>query len=137
MNILVINCGSSTIKFQLVFTNKELISLDTDDFILRGMIEGIGGHCLASFEIRDKPTFRDALPIKDHKEALEYILQQVFMQLNMNCKIEAVGHRVVHGANKFSQSVLIDAKVIQGISDCIELAPLHNCSNLKGILAIQ
>lgn len=135
MNILVINCGSSSLKYQLLNMNDESV-------LASGLVERIGieGSQL-KHEIpgRDKEVIKT--PMKDHKDALGHVLEAIthaeYGAVKELKEINAIGHRVVHGGEKYAASVVIDADVIKGIEDCIELAPLHNPPNLMGIAAMQ
>ncbi len=143
MNILVLNCGSSSLKFQVIATDLELIEKDADRQLARGLIERIGSQSLITLEATGKPAVRQAAPLRDHRAALDFLLRWIVSSeagiegIRSMGDIHAVGHRVVHGAEKFTRSVVIDAEVIKGIEDCIELAPLHNPANLKGIHAAR
>jgi len=143
MNILVLNCGSSSLKFQVIATDLELIEKDGDRQLARGIIERIGSQSLITLEATGKPAVRQAAPLRDHRAALDFLLRWIVSTeagiegIRSMGDIHAVGHRVVHGAEKFTRSVVIDAEVIKGIEDCIELAPLHNPANLKGIHAAR
>lgn len=139
MNILVLNCGSSSLKFQIIQTDLELIEKDADIQHAKGVIERIGSQSLITFQVADKPQIKQVAALRDHRVALDYILRWIVSTeanipgIRSLGDIHAVGHRVVHGAEKFRRSVLINDDVIKGIEDCIELAPLHNPANLKGI----
>lgn len=141
MNILVLNCGSSTVKFQIIETDRERIESDGDRCLASGMIERIGGHALLTFAADGSPKERLAEPVRDHRAAIDRILRWIVSDdsrinhIRSLADIHAVGHRVVHGGEQFKRSVRIDAGVIEGIEDCIELAPLHNPANLRGIRA--
>lgn len=143
MNILVINCGSSSVKFQIIRTDLELIEKNMDKRLASGYIERIGTQSLITLQVEGQPKIKQALPIRDHKAALDFILRWIISPeskingINSLADIHAVGHRVVHGAEKFTMSTLINDDVIEGIEDCIDLAPLHNPANLKGILAAR
>ncbi len=143
MNVLVLNCGSSSLKFQIVATDLERIANNTDARLARGSIERIGGASLITLQAEGNPAERSAAPIRDHRAAVELVLRWACAADSQveNVKsvqdIEAVGHRVVHGGEFFSKSVLIDDAVLRGVEDCIELAPLHNPANLKGIAAAR
>jgi acetate kinase len=143
MNILVLNCGSSSLKFQLIETDLELIEKNADRQKAKGLIERIGSQSLITVQMGTRPTLKQAVPLRDHRAALDYVLR-LFVSPDAQLEgvrsladIHAVGHRVVHGAEKFTRSVVIDDEVIAGIEDCIDLAPLHNPANLKGIAAAR
>lgn len=135
MKILVINCGSSSIKYQFY-------SIADNRIIAKGIVEKIGMK--GSFLKHEKESGQKVMlkgEILDHNIGIEYILG-VLSSSKHGCitsldEISAVGHRVVHGGEKFSESVLITDEVIQGLEKFIELAPLHNPPNLKGIYALQ
>ena len=143
MNVLILNCGSSSLKFQLIDTDLERIAQNTDKRLAFGQIERIGGAAIVTFTAEGGEAQRSAAPIKDIRSALEIVLRWLsseasgVKQVNSLADIQAVGHRVVHGGEKFSQSVLITDEVVRGIEDCIELAPLHNPANIQGILAAR
>ncbi len=143
MNILVLNCGSSSLKFQLIETNLERIAQNTDRRLARGEIERIGGAAIVKFVAEGKSPQRSAAPIRDIKSAVETIVGWIVSEnseieeINSLADIHAVGHRVVHGGEKFTESAIITDEVLQGIEDCIELAPLHNPANINGISAAR
>jgi acetate kinase len=135
MNVLVLNSGSSGLKFQLIATDLERIGEDADETLCRGDVERIGGEAIVTVQQGKggKQTFTAAL--KDIRAALDFVVRRIAPEGLAN--VHAVGHRVVHGGETFVESVLIDDKVLQGIEDCIDLAPLHNPNNIKGILAAR
>lgn len=142
MLILVLNCGSSSLKFQLIETDEERIEADTDFARVKGLIERIGTLSLVSMTFEEGETYRDAVPLKSHSGAIDYLLRALMKfsdrtGIKKLSDIEAVGHRIVHGGEKFARSVRIDEGVIRQIEECIELAPLHNPANLKGIFSIR
>jgi acetate kinase len=134
MKVLVLNCGSSSIKFQFFnMTSKEVLA--------KGLVEKIGlnGSCLKlTKEDGEKVVFEGE--ILDHKIGIEYVLGVLTSKkhgcINELSEISAVGHRVVHGGERFNSSVYITNEVIEEMERCIDLAPLHNPPNLKGIEAI-
>lgn len=135
MKILVLNCGSSSLKFQV-------IDMDTRNPIAKGLVERIGleGSVLThSTAVRKKEVIKTE--IKNHTKAIELVLKQLvdpeYGALKDLNEIYAVGHRVVHGGEKFAKSVIIDASVMKAVKECIELAPLHNPPNIAGIKACQ
>jgi len=143
MNILVLNCGSSSVKFQIIQTDVDLIENNADRRQAAGVIERIGTQSLITLQAEGQPKVKQATPLRDHRAALDYILRWIIApdtgiaEIKSLGDIHAVGHRVVHGGEKFTRSVLIDEKVIEEIEDNIELAPLHNPANLKGIIAAR
>ncbi|MFA6570366.1 MAG: acetate kinase [Bacteroidota bacterium] len=143
MNIFVLNCGSSSLKFQIIETDLDHINNDTDKMLAKGIIERVGSQAIISMHAEGKQTLKQALPLRDHKAALNYVIKWItdpetaipgIISLE---DIHAVGHRCVHGAERFKKSVRIDNDVISGIEDCIDIAPLHNPANLKGIYAAR
>jgi acetate kinase len=139
MNILVLNCGSSTVKFQIIETDSDRIDRDDDRRLASGVIDRIGGQAVLTFQADGHAKERHAEPIRDHRAAIDRILRWIISDaskitnITSLADIHAVGHRVVHGGERFRRSARIDDEVIEGIEDCIDLAPLHNPANLKGI----
>lgn len=135
MDILALNCGSSSVKYQLYdWENKQVIA--------KGVVERIGiGDSFIIHEAEGKPTYREEYECHDHSTAISLIVNTITQGesavLNSMDQISAVGHRVVHGGDKFASSVLIDEVVIKTIEDVQHLAPLHNPPNLAGIKAAQ
>jgi acetate kinase len=141
MNVFVLNCGSSSLKFQIIETDADRIATDSDKQLAKGLIERIGSEAIVTFQVDDRPSLKHAAPLRDHKAALAHVIEWV---LNPETKIpgiaglddiHAIGHRVVHGAERFTGSLLIDKDVLNGLQECVDLAPLHNPANLKGIYA--
>ena len=143
MNILVLNCGSSSLKFQLIATDLERIEQNTDKRLAHGVIERIGGAAIITLTAEAKVSQRSAAPIRDIKSAVETIVRWIaseaseIEEIKSLADIHAVGHRVVHGGEHFTESAIITDEVLRGIEDCIELAPLHNPANIKGIFAAR
>lgn len=135
MKILVINCGSSSLKYQL-------IDMETEELMAKGLVERIGieGSRIKHETIgKEKKTIET--PMQDHKRALELVMESLtneeYGAIKSLDEIDAVGHRVVHGGEDFAKSVVIDEKVLKGIEDNVEIAPLHNPPNIMGIKACQ
>ena len=135
MKVLVLNCGSSSIKYKLFDTQSK-------DILAQGGIEKIG--LKGSFLKFTLPSGEKVILEKDipeHTVGIEFILETLsgakYGCIKSLDEIEAVGHRVVHGGEKFNQSVLIDKEVKAKIIECIDIAPLHNPANLKGIDAVE
>jgi len=143
MNVLVLNTGSSSLKFQVIDTDLDAIEKNADRQLARGLIERIGSESLVTFRVEGKPTVRRTAALRDHRAALDYVLRWLVSPeadvpgLKSMADIHAVGHRTVHGGEKFTRSVVISDEVVDQIEDCIDLAPLHNPANLKGIYAAR
>jgi acetate kinase len=138
MEILVLNSGSSSLKFQLIETSPEQIEADADRVRARGVVEKIGtGEAIVSIEAGGKKT-KTSAEILEHRDAVHIAASCLESSGDIKQEqIEGVGHRIVHGGEQFTQSVLIDDEVLQHIQEAIELAPLHNPHNLKGYLAAR
>ena len=135
MKILVLNSGSSSVKYQMIDPGKEL-------FLARGVVDRIGmGGAMLTHKPHDRDEVRLTGEILDHKMAIEYVLSILLSKnhgvIKDKNEITAVGHRVVHGGEAFSSSMLITSEVIKEIARCMDYAPLHNPPNLKGIRATQ
>lgn len=135
MNILVLNCGSSSVKYQLIDVDKKV-------FLAKGSVDRIGMSGAVLTNIRaDGDEIKITGDILDHTIAIEYILAVLLSKnhgvISSKGEIHAVGHRVVHGAETFTGSVLVTEEVIKGIRDNFDIAPLHNPHNLRGISACQ
>ena len=134
MNVLVINCGSSSLKFQL-------INSESEEVLAKGLCEriGIDGKLTYQPEGGEKTTSDKAMPT--HTEAIQFVIDALTDEKTGVVKsldeINAVGHRVVHGGEKFASSVVIDDEVLKAIEECNDLAPLHNPANLIGINACR
>src|SRR5262245_13177809 len=143
MNVLVLNTGSSSLKFQVVDTDLEAIEKNADRQSARGVIERIGSEALVTLKVEGRHPLRRTAPLRDHRAALDYLLRWLVSPeaaipgLGALADIHAVGHRVVHGGEKLTRSTLVDDAVVERIEDCIDLAPLHNPANLKGIYAAR
>ena len=131
MNILVINCGSSSLKYQL-------INSDTEDVLAKGLVEriGIDGSCLTHTPSgKDKVVIKESIP--DHNKAVKMVIDALvndeYGVIKSLDEIDAVGHRVVHGGEKFDKAVIITDEVMKDIEELSALAPLHNPANLIGI----
>ncbi len=134
MNVLVINCGSSSLKFQL-------IDSDSEQVMAKGICERIGLDGSLTYQPAGGEKMKSEKPMPSHKEAISYVIEAltdpetgVIKDLS---EIGAVGHRVVHGGESFSGSVVIDDEVKSTIEECCDLAPLHNPANLIGIYACE
>ncbi len=135
MNILVINCGSSSLKFQL-------IDSDTENWIAKGLCEriGIDGSVISYTPAGGEKEVKET-PMPDHTEAIRLVLEALTNPATGVVKdlkeIGAVGHRIVHGGEKFASSTIITDEVLEAIRECNDLAPLHNPANLIGIDACR
>jgi len=135
MKILVLNCGSSSLKYQL-------IDMDNESVLAKGLCERIG---IEGSVLTHTPTggdkFKVEAPMPSHKEAIQMVMDALVDPehgvIKSTDEVSAVGHRVVHGGTYYSASVVIDEKVKEAIKDCFDLAPLHNPANLIGIEACE
>lgn len=130
MKVLVINCGSSSLKYQL-------IDMKNESLIAKGIVERIGIEGSFLCQNKDEEKYTIESPMSDHKDAITLVLKALVDEKHGVIKdmseIDAIGHRVVHGGEFYSKSVLIDETVIGNIKACVKLAPLHNPANLIGI----
>ena len=136
MIILVLNCGSSSIKYQLFNMG------DGDEVMAKGIVERIGfTDAVISHKPAGKSKHKQVQPIMDHTTGINLVMAALVDKehgvLKNVKEISAVGHRVVQGGEKYKESVLITKEVIQDIEACVDLAPLHNPANLKGIISID
>ena len=134
MNVLVINCGSSSLKFQL-------INSDTEAVLAKGLCERIGIDGRLTYQPVDGEKLTTDKPMPTHTEAIQFVIDALTdadtgVVANLS-EISAVGHRVVHGGEKFASSTVINEEVLAAIEECNDLAPLHNPANLIGIRACQ
>lgn len=136
MKILVLNCGSSSLKYQL-------IDMENEAVLCKGLVERIGieGSILTQKKDGVEGKYVKEQPMKDHQDAIKLVLEGVldatYGGVKEMAEINAVGHRVVHGGEKFASSVVVTDEVIEAIKGCNDLAPLHNPANLMGIDAIK
>src|SRR5665648_770285 len=136
MNVLVINCGSSSLKYQV-------LDMRTESLLAKGLVERIGieGSIIIHEKTGDNEKFKLEVPMANHTEAIAHVLEAVTHPEHGVVKsmdeIGAVGHRVVHAGEKYCSSVVITDDVITALEECIELAPLHNPPNLAGIAACK
>lgn len=142
MNILVLNVGSSTLKFQLIRTDAEAIAGDADERLAGGAIERIGGEAIIKARVRDGAARVRTAQLRDIRAAIDWVLRWLASpesgeDISGISQIDAVGHRVVHGGEVFQHSVLVDDAVLRQVEATIDLAPLHNPYNLKGIEAVR
>lgn len=143
MNVLVLNAGSSSLKFQLIATDRDLLAGNKDVRLCRGQIDRFGGEVVIAVLMRDGSRKKFTASTRDMQASLEHLMQWIASdasgigEIRSISDIHAIGHRVVHGGELFEESKLITDEVFKGIEDCIELAPLHNPNNIKGILAAR
>ena len=142
MHILVLNVGSSTVKFQLVDTDGTMIAETRDRRLARGQIERIGGEAIVTLNATGHDAVKTTAAIRDHLAAVEYIVSWLVsdesgVPITTGGQIEAVGHRLVHGGERFTHSTRVTDDVRRELEDLIDLAPLHNPHNLRGISAAR
>ena len=136
MNILVINAGSSSLKYQL-------FNMDNEEVLAKGLCEriGIDGHLKHTKLSGEKKVFDEDIALPTHSEAIAAVIEKLvsaeYGVVASMSEINAVGHRVVHGGENFSASTLITDDVMKAIEDCVPLAPLHNPANITGINACK
>ncbi len=136
MKILVINAGSSSLKYQL-------IDMETEKVMAKGLCEriGIDGHLKHSPLVGGKPVFNEDIALPTHSEAIAAVIEKLtsaeYGVVASMKEIDAVGHRVVHGGEKFASSVLINDEVMKTLDECTPFAPLHNPANITGINACK
>lgn len=142
MNVLVLNVGSSTLKFQLVRTDAERMANNTDEKLARGTVERIGGEAVFTLRGATGEPQRGTAFLRDHRAVVEFVVNWLVGEesgsgISSVAEIEGVGHRVTHGGEQFHRSARVDEAVTRGIEETIDLAPLHNPHNLRGIAAAR
>ncbi len=141
MKVLVLNSGSSSLKFQLLETDAASAAAGTDRALAKGLVDNIGSTAVVRYEPLGKPPMRETGEILEHKIAVARSLDLLTRPdggvIRDRSEIEAVGHRIVHGGEQFKTSVLIDDEVLRGIEDCFDMAPLHNPPNVRGYRAAR
>lgn len=134
MNVLVINCGSSSLKFQL-------INAESEEVLAKGICERIGIDGRLTYQPKGGEKEKSDKPMPTHTEAIQYVIEALTNSETGVVKsldeIGAVGHRIVHGGEKFASSVVITDEVKKAVEECNELAPLHNPANLIGVEACE
>jgi len=140
MNVLVLNVGSSTLKFQLIGTDAQRIEANADTRLAGGAVERIGGEAVISLSAQGRAAQRTVAPLRNLAAAVEHVAAWLVSEdaatgIASLAEIEAVGHRVVHGGENFARSQRIDETVLQALDELVELAPLHNPHNIAGIRA--
>jgi acetate kinase len=140
MKILVLNSGSSSVKFQVIETDLERMNAHKDETLATGLVEKIGlADSRLVLKVPDRKTYTDYREILEHRAAIDWVLRILADPevgiLGEVAEVGAVGHRVVHGGEAFASSVVITPDVVQQIEECSVLAPLHNPPNLRGYYA--
>lgn len=136
MKVLVINCGSSSLKYQV-------LDMDGENLLAKGLVERIGmdGSVITHTKIGNEDKWKNEVPMPTHKEAIEQVLNAIVDPehgvLKDMSELGAVSHRVVHGGERYANSVLIDEEVLTHLDELSKLAPLHNPANILGIRACQ
>ena len=138
MRVLVLNCGSSSLKFQLIESIAPSVSGGRENRLARGLIDRIGDQAICTFTRTGHSPSSESTPIRNHEEAVQKVLSWLKPEKGSGFEeIDAVGHRVVHGGDRFTGSVLIDDEVDAIIEALNDLAPLHNPACLSGIRAAR
>jgi acetate kinase len=142
LHVFVLNVGSSSLKFQLVDTDEAAIAQGRDQRLARGQIERIGGEAIVTLETARGTAVTSTAMLRDHAAAIGHVVGWLTGADGGNSvtslqRIEAVGHRVVHGGERFTHSTLVDGGVWRELERLIDLAPLHNPHNLRGIAAAR
>ncbi len=134
MKILVLNCGSSSLKYQL-------LDMDTEKVLCKGYFEKIGHYDSFVTHKVNGEKYRYDVIARDHSDAIKFVLKQFtdpkYPVISSLDEIDGIGHRVVHGGEQFAEAVIIDDKVKQGIENAVKFAPLHNPAHLQGIKACE
>ena len=134
MKVLVINAGSSSLKYQL-------IDMENESVIAKGICEEIGGKSRFKHKVPGREDYKATPDMPNHAVALQLVLDTLVSEehgvIKSASEIGAVGHRVVHGGDKLSGSVLVTDEVKAIIEECCDLGPLHNPANLKGIVECE
>ena len=140
MNVLVLNVGSSSLKFELIGTDAERIEANADTRLAGGAVERIGGEAVLSLTAQKGGSQRTVAPLRNLAAAVEHVAAWLVSEdaetgITSLAEIQAVGHRVVHGGESFARSQRIDETVLKALDELVELAPLHNPHNIAGIRA--
>jgi acetate kinase len=136
MKVLVINCGSSTLKFQLIETSLRAVSIAEQRKLARGLVDRIGGAASCRFQLAGSPPVENGLIVDDHEKAVALVAEWLDSTPELR-SIDAVGHRIVHGGDQFTTAVWIDDRLVEGLDSLSELAPLHNPAGVAGIRAAR
>jgi len=139
MNVLVLNSGSSSLKFQLISTDLDRMRENSDERLCRGQFERAGGEAIVTVQSSGGAKQKHTASISDVAASLRYLVRWMdesgITKNGAVSDIDAIGHRIVHGGELFAESAVITDEVLKGIEECIDLAPLHNPNNIKGIMA--
>jgi acetate kinase len=140
MNVLVLNVGSSSLKFELIGTDAERIEANADARLAGGAVERIGGEAVLSLSAQKGRSQRTVAPLRNLAAAVEHVAAWLVSEeaetgITSLAEIQAVGHRVVHGGESFARSQRIDETILKALDELVELAPLHNPHNIAGIRA--
>ena len=135
MKVLVINCGSSTLKFQLIEADGDAAP-DQERRLAGGIVNRIGGPAVLEFAVSEAESRRETADVDDHEDATRRVLAWL-ESVGLLSALDAVGHRVVHGGDRFREPALIDDEVVEAIEALTDLAPLHNAPSLKAIRAAR
>lgn len=134
MKVLVVNCGSSSLKYQL-------IDMETEEVMAKGNVEKVGAPDSFLTHTVNGEKHKIEKKVANHEEGMELVVEQLlhpeYGVISSLDEIDAIGHRIVHGGEKFTKSVLVTDEVIKGIEDAVKFAPLHNPAHLQGIYACQ
>jgi len=136
MKILVLNCGSSTLKFQVIETGGERDSRKQERRLAGGIVDRIGGNSAHRFEAASGEVDEKSAPVRDHEEAVMLAVRWL-KSISESIEVDAVGHRVVHGGDRFAAAARIDEDVVASFEALCEIAPLHNPPAVSGIRAAQ
>jgi acetate kinase len=136
MKILVLNCGSSTLKFQLIEAATGSGLTGGSKKLARGIVDRIGGVASCHFKIADSGEKHESTTVRDHEEAVARVIEWLNAHPGLR-RFDAVGHRVVHGGDQFTAAVYIDDRVIETLESLCEIAPLHNPASVSGIRAAR
>jgi acetate kinase len=136
MKILVINCGSSTVKFQLVDLEWRRGGSGQKRVLAGGLVDRVGGKATRAFFVQGGPLRQEEISAENHEQAVAVIIEWLRSMPGLGA-IDAVGHRIVHGGDQFTAAVCIDDRVVEGLDSLCELAPLHNPAGVAGIRATR
>ena len=136
MKILVINCGSSTVKFQMVELEWRRDHSGQKRVLAGGLVDRVGGKATSAFSFQGGPWRQEEISAENHEQAVAVITDWLSSKPGVG-SIDAVGHRIVHGGDQFTTAVHIDDRVVESLESLCELAPLHNPAGVAGIRAAR